>query len=115
MSEYLFQKGYEVLIAQNGVDGVQLAKQEHPDLILMDIMMPLMDGFEAAKQIRKDTSLHSIPIIAMTALAMPGDREKCLSAGMNHYMSKPIDMQELSIMIGNYLNQSDPAEDVNKN
>ncbi|MBI5352975.1 MAG: PAS domain S-box protein [Chloroflexi bacterium] len=114
MSEYLFQKGYEVLIAENGLEGVQLAKQEHPDLILMDIMMPVMDGFEAAKQIRKDVSLHSTPIIAMTALAMPGDRERCLSAGMNHYMSKPIDMQELFVMIVNYLSHDEPAENSSK-
>ncbi len=109
MTEYLHFKGYKVLIARNGVEGVQLAKQEHPDLILMDVMMPVMDGLEATRQIRADASLRNIPIIALTALAMTGDRERCLVAGMNDYLSKPIKMQELADMIEKYLGAGRPV------
>ncbi len=103
MSEYLLYKGYKVLVARNGYEGVMLAKQEHPDLILMDVMMPVMDGLEASRQIRMDQSLQDTPIIALTALAMAGDRELCLAAGMNDYMSKPIKMQELADIIDKHL------------
>jgi PAS domain S-box-containing protein len=103
MSEYLIYKGYKVYIAGNGLEGVQIAKEEHPDLILMDVMMPVMDGLEATRRIRADQSLRDVPIIALTALAMADDREHCLAAGMNDYMSKPIKMQELSDVIEKYL------------
>ncbi len=103
VSEYLRYKGYEVILAHNGVEGVNLAAQEHPDLILMDVMMPIMDGLEATQNIRKDKTLQSIPIIALTALAMSGDSERCLAAGMNDYLSKPIQMQDLSDMIEKYM------------
>ncbi len=103
MSEYLQYKGYEMFVAHNGMEGVLLAKQEHPDLILMDVMMPVMDGLEATRRIREIDALKNIPIIALTALAMSGDRERCLSAGMNDYMSKPIRIQELSDMIEKHL------------
>jgi len=72
-------------------------------LILMDVMMPIMDGVEATREIRKDGSLRNIPIVALTALAMPGDRERCLEAGMNDYMSKPIKMDELSQLVEKYI------------
>ncbi|MBI5945415.1 MAG: GAF domain-containing protein [Chloroflexi bacterium] len=103
MSEYLIYKGYDILVARNGLEGVQIAKDEHPDLILMDVMMPVLDGLEATKRIRADRTLQKVPIIALTALAMPGDREFCLAAGMNDYMSKPIKMQELSDMVEKHL------------
>ncbi|MBI5965344.1 MAG: PAS domain S-box protein [Chloroflexi bacterium] len=109
MSEYLDFKGYKVLVARNGVEGVQLAKQEHPDLILMDVMMPVMDGLEATRQIRTDRSMKNVPIIALTALAMAGDREICLAAGMTDYMSKPIKMQELADIIEKYLGTDEQA------
>jgi signal transduction histidine kinase/ActR/RegA family two-component response regulator len=103
MSEYLQYKGYEIFVAHNGMEGVLLAKQEHPDLILMDVMMPVMDGLEATRRIREIDTLKNVPIIALTALAMSGDRERCLTAGMNDYMSKPIRIQELSDMIEKHL------------
>ncbi|MCE9644920.1 MAG: PAS domain S-box protein [Chloroflexi bacterium] len=103
ISEYLRYKGYEVILAQNGAEGLELASQEHPDLILMDVMMPVMNGLEATEKIRLDPSLKITPIIALTALAMSGDMERCLAAGMNDYLSKPIQLQNLADMIEKYL------------
>ncbi len=102
-SDYLRYKGYEVFIARNGMEGISIAREEKPDIILMDIMMPVMDGLEATRRIRADGTLQNIIIIALTALAMSGDRERCLAAGMNDYMSKPIQMQELVKTIENHL------------
>ncbi|HQV63490.1 MAG TPA: response regulator, partial [Anaerolineales bacterium] len=103
MNEYLHYKGYQVFIARNGMEGFLLAKEETPDLILMDIMMPVMDGLEATKLIREVDSLKHTPIVALTALAMPGDRERCIAAGMTDYLSKPIRIQELADMIQKHL------------
>ena len=102
-TDYLRYKGYEVFIARNGMEGILLAKEEKPDIILMDIMMPIMDGLEATRLIRADDTMQNIIIIALTALAMPGDREQCLAAGMNDYISKPIHMQELAKTIKKHL------------
>ena len=103
MNEYLHYKGYQVFIARNGMEGFLLAKEENPDLIIMDIMMPVMDGLEATKLIREVDSLKHTPIVALTALAMPGDRERCIAAGMTDYLSKPIRIQELADMIQKHL------------
>jgi len=84
-----------------------LARQELPQVILMDVMMPIMNGFDATRQIRRDAALKDIPIIGLTALAMPSDREECLAAGMNDYLSKPVEMQELVRIIEQYLSQDD--------
>jgi CheY-like chemotaxis protein len=102
MQDYLESKGYQIIVARNGHEGVIFAKKLLPDIILMDIQMPSMDGFEATKRIRAEASLKDTPIIALTALAMPGDREKCLQAGMNNYLSKPIDLKELSRLLHEY-------------
>ncbi len=99
LSEYLRYRGYQILAARNGMEGVMLALKEKPDLILMDVMMPVMDGVEATKRIRAEEELRDIPIIALTALAMQGDRERCLQAGMNDYLSKPVQMKELENLI----------------
>ena len=85
------------------MEGISIAREEKPDIILMDVMMPVMDGLEATRRIRADGTLQNIIIIALTALAMSGDRERCLAAGMNDYMSKPIQMQELVKTIENHL------------
>jgi len=83
-------RGYQVVVASNGFEAVELTRKKRPALILMDIQMPKMSGIEAIRHIRTDTDLAKIPILAITALAMPGDREKCLQAGANGYFSKPI-------------------------
>jgi CheY-like chemotaxis protein len=82
--------------AQDGVDGLEQAKLTHPDLILMDIQMPRMDGFEATQKLRNDPEFRNTPIIALTALAMPNDRQRCLDAGMNEYISKPVNLKALT-------------------
>ncbi len=103
-TSYLEANGYRVLLATDGQQAINLAKAEHPDLILMDIQMPVIDGIEAIKQIRLDPNLVNIPIIALTALAMAGDREKCLAAGANEYLTKPIRLKSLDQMIQTWLN-----------
>ncbi len=95
VSCYLEAKGYRMILAKDGQEAIAFAKIHHPDLILMDIQMPIVDGIEATKQIRCDANLINIPIIAMTALAMTGDREKCLEAGANEYLAKPVKLKQL--------------------
>jgi CheY-like chemotaxis protein len=102
ISSYLQAKGYRVILAKNGQQAVTLVQSEQPDLILMDIQMPEMDGLEAIKYIRKNK--FATPIIALTALAMTGDREKCLQAGANDYLSKPIKLKQLTTAIQQFLN-----------
>jgi PAS domain S-box-containing protein len=94
-SDYLDHHGYQLIIAENGVEAVEMARQQKPHLILMDIQMPKMDGLEAIRQIRQETPLINTPIVALTALAMPGDAQKCLEAGANDYLSKPVKLKEL--------------------
>jgi len=95
LADYLLVKGYQVVVARNGAEAIGRAMELHPDLILMDIQMPGMDGLEATRRIRADGELADIPIIALTALAMPGDRERCLNAGANDYLSKPVSLKGL--------------------
>jgi CheY-like chemotaxis protein len=99
VSEYLTIKGYQVVAARNGVEALERARETRPDMIVMDIQMPEMDGLEATRRIRADADLSKIPIIAMTALTMPGDRERCLEAGANEYVGKPISLKDLVRMI----------------
>ncbi|WP_271254274.1 PAS domain S-box protein [Pseudanabaena sp. Chao 1811] len=93
---YLEAKGYRLLLAQNGQEAIAITKANHPDLILMDIQMPVIDGLEAIKQIRLDPHLVDVPIIALTALAMIGDRERCLAVGANEYIAKPVKLKQLA-------------------
>jgi PAS domain S-box-containing protein len=92
---YFLNHGYQFILAKNGLEAVELAKSEKPQLILMDIAMPKMDGLTAIRKIREDPALSHVPIIALTALAMSGDREKCLAAGANEYLTKPVSRQNL--------------------
>lgn len=98
-SSYLRANGCRILLAQDGYQAITLAQLEQPDLILMDIQMPQMDGLEATARIRQNLALKEVPIIALTALAMPGDRERCLQAGANEYLSKPFKMKHLMATI----------------
>ena len=103
MKDYLEMAGYTALIARDGASGIDLAKKVHPDLILMDIHMPNMDGLEATRRLRADPDFRTTPIIALTALAMPGDRERCLAAGATDYLAKPVSLKKLAQMIEEYL------------
>jgi PAS domain S-box-containing protein len=105
-TSYLKAKGYRILSATDGQQAINFAKAHHPDLILMDIQMPVIDGMEAIKQIRLNPDLVDIPIIALTALAMTGDREKCLAVGANEYLSKPIKLKSLDQMIQTWLKEA---------
>jgi CheY-like chemotaxis protein len=104
--DYLERAGYRVVVARNGVEAVTLAESLRPSLILMDVQMPVMDGMEAARNIRRIPALQHTPIIALTALAMKGDRERCLKAGMNDYLSKPVNLKTLLEMVRNHLSGS---------
>ncbi|MBW4520620.1 MAG: PAS domain S-box protein [Scytolyngbya sp. HA4215-MV1] len=95
-SDYLSAKGYRILVAKNGREAIRLTQTHQPDLILMDIQMPEMDGLEAIQTIHQDPQLAQIPIIALTALAMQGDRQKCLAAGATEYLAKPVRLKDLN-------------------
>ncbi|MCK5148168.1 response regulator [bacterium] len=102
-SDYLEACEYRVTIARNGMEALERAKEIQPDLILMDIQMPGMDGIEAIVQLRQIDEMIDVPIIAVTALAMPGDRERCMSAGANDYLSKPVSLKSLVKTIKHHL------------
>jgi len=95
LSRRLERRGYLVVIAEDGATGVTKAKSETPDLILMDMSLPVMDGWEATRQIKAVPETQHIPIIALTAHAMAGDEEKALAAGCNDYETKPVDLPKL--------------------
>ena len=88
-----------MILAVNGLEAVQLATEHRPDVILMDVQMPGMDGLEAIRRIRTDPRMQATPIIALTALVMEGDRARCLAAGANHYLGKPVGMKELALTL----------------
>ena len=96
-------RGYTALEATDGKQGVDMARAKMPDLILMDIQMPVMDGFEAISILKADPVTKSIPIIALTAFAMQGDREKCMEAGCNDYITKPLDTRAFVTKVKEYL------------
>ncbi len=95
LSRRLTRKGFQIAIAEDGERGVEMAQSESPNLILMDISLPVMDGYEATRQIKANPTTRSIPIVALTAHAMSGDREKCLEAGCDEYETKPVDLPRL--------------------
>ncbi len=100
----LVRKGHDVLTAVDGQEGVNLARQEQPDLILMDMSLPVIDGWEATRQLRADPQTRAVPIIALTAHALAGDRERSLEAGCNEYETKPLDFARLLAKIEHLLN-----------
>ena len=101
LTRRLKRKGFSVLCAQNGQEGIDVAKSENLDIILMDLSLPVVDGWTAAERLKADATTKSIPIIALTAHAMKGDREKALEAGCDDYDTKPIDFERLLDKINN--------------
>jgi two-component system cell cycle response regulator DivK len=95
LSRRLERRGYAIAIAVDGAEGVAMARSEGPDLILLDMSLPVLDGWEAARQLKAGADTRGIPIIALTAHAMAGDREKALEAGCNDYDTKPIELPRL--------------------
>lgn len=95
LSRRLERRGYTVLIAVDGGQGVEMARTQHPDLILMDMSLPVLDGWEATRRLKADPDTQAIPIIALTAHAMSSDREQALAVGCDDYDTKPIDLPRL--------------------
>ena len=95
LSRRLIRKGYEVLLAVDGGDGVAQALLHQPDLILMDMSLPVLDGWEATRQIKAAAETRAVPVIALTAHAMSGDREKAIAAGCDDYDTKPVELPRL--------------------
>ena len=103
LSRRLQRKGFEVVMAEDGQQGVDLSKSENPDVILMDLGLPVMDGWQATSSIKEDETTKNIPIIVLTAHAMAGDREKALDAGADEYDTKPIEFKRLLGKIKEFL------------
>src|SRR5687768_1024475 len=95
LSRRLARRGYEVIIAVDGASGIELARRDSPDLVLMDMSLPAMDGWEATRRMKADEILKHIPVIALTAHAMANDRDKALEAGCDDYDTKPIELPRL--------------------
>jgi two-component system cell cycle response regulator DivK len=108
LSRHLRRKGYEILLAVDGRQGVDAAHTEAPDLILMDMSLPVLDGWEATRQLKAAPETRNIPVIALTAHAMSGDREKALEAGCDEYDTKPIEFARLLGKIQALLDRSAP-------
>ncbi len=98
---------YSVLEAENGLEAIEIWQTYSPHLILMDMRMPVMDGYEATKRIKATTKKGRLPIVALTANALAGDREKCLAAGMDDYITKPVKPQQLAEMMDKWLKVSE--------
>lgn len=103
LSRRLERRGYTVLIAVDGVEGMESAKRDRPDLILMDMSLPILDGWEATRQLKADPDTRDIPIIGLSAHAMSGDTEKALEAGCDDYDTKPVDLARLLEKISDHL------------
>lgn len=103
LSRRLLRKGFEVVIAEDGQAGIDMAGSESPDLILMDLSLPIVDGWEATRQIKGNPATAAVPVIALTAHAMQGDEEKALAAGCDDYDTKPVNFKRLMGKIEKYL------------
>ena len=103
LSRRLKKKGFEIIIAGDGQEGIDMAKEERPDLILMDLSLPTMDGWTATKKIKGMNEIKEIPIIALSAHAMPEHRDRALKAGCSDYDTKPVDIKRLLGKIGQYI------------
>ncbi len=103
LRDLLQVSGYATIEATDGKQGVELAKANKPDLILMDIQMPVMDGLEATRILKGDATTRNIPVLALTSYAMKGDKEKILQAGCDGYLAKPFNIQELMKTVAEYL------------
>ena len=106
LSRRLERKGFEVVMAVDGLAGVEMASSSNPDIILMDLSLPEIDGWEATRRIKADPATQNIPVIALTAHAMSGDEEKAREAGCDDYDTKPVNLNRLLNKIGKYLDSA---------
>ena len=106
LSRRLQRKGHEVLLAADGMQGILMAESHSPDLILLDMSLPVIDGWEAARRLKASPATAGVPLIALTAHAMSGDREKALAAGCDDYDTKPVDFAQLLVKIQAMLDRS---------
>jgi CheY-like chemotaxis protein len=111
LTRRLERRGYSVLVAVDGQAGITMAQDEHPDVILMDLNLPDVDGWEATKRIKASPQTASIPVIALTAHAVVGDEQRALQAGCNDYHSKPVEFTRLLGQIEALLKSTDPTKD----
>jgi two-component system cell cycle response regulator DivK len=95
LSRRLTRRGFEVIFAVDGQQGVDLARTERPDIILMDMSLPILDGWEATRRVKADDATRSVPVIGLTAHAMSGDRERAIEAGCDDYDTKPVELDRL--------------------
>src|SRR5689334_16232902 len=95
LSRRLTRRGFEVVFAVDGQQGVDLARSTKPDIILMDMSLPVLDGWEATRRVKSDTATRTVPVIGLTAHAMSGDREKAMDAGCDDYDTKPVEIERL--------------------
>jgi CheY-like chemotaxis protein len=109
LSRRLAKRGFEVVMAVDGAEGVSMARSAAPDLILMDMSLPVMDGWTATRVLKADAATRGIPVIGLTAHAMTGDREKCLEAGCDEYDTKPVDFPRLLEKIQVHLDKKPAA------
>jgi two-component system cell cycle response regulator DivK len=109
LSRRLKKRGYDVLIAVDGHEGLEMTKSERPELILMDMSLPVIDGWEATRRIKADPELQSIPVVALTAHAMADDRERALEAGCDAYETKPVELPSLLATMNNLLGDLAPS------
>jgi two-component system, cell cycle response regulator DivK len=115
LTTFLLEKqGYDVIQARNGQEGLNVAAAERPDLILLDIQLPVMDGYEVARRLRHPEETRSIPIVAVTSYAMAGDREAILAAGCEGYIEKPIDPDTFAEEIKGFLNAERGSRNVER-
>ena len=110
LSRRLVRKKFEVVIAVDGVEGVEMSISKAPNIIIMDMRLPELDGWEATRRIKANPQTKSIPVIAMTAHAMTGDREKCLQAGCDDYDTKPVELSRLLDKIKNLISKNQANE-----
>jgi CheY-like chemotaxis protein len=109
LSRRLKRRGYEVVVAEDGQQGLDKASSSNPALILLDMNLPVMDGWTVAQKLKSDETTRRIPIIALTAHAMTGDRDKALAAGCDDYHAKPVDFSQLLTQIQSVLGEPSPA------
>ena len=109
LSRRLVKRGYEVVIAVEGEQGVALARTDSPDIVLMDMSLPVLDGWEATRRLKSDPATRQIPIIALTAHAMAGDREKAREAGCDDFDTKPVELPRLLSKIEGLLQKRNPV------